>query len=218
MLHAVEGAGVVFLLLRFCPRIRLGVLAQVVVGRDQKTAGACCGVLDDVFQFRFHHRDHAVDQHARGEVLACAGFLFVGVLFQQAFVKVAQAFLTGAVPIEFVDFAHQRGKRGRFFDEAAGVGEDFLHQFRAVAAQMDQQYLVELQPVWCGEIFQVVPAVFFGELIFGAGFLGHLEEQQIGQLGDVLVIGDAVVLEDVAQVPEFADDVVGGHRLSTFMN
>ena len=26
-----------------------------------------------------------------------------------------------------------------------------------------------------------------------------------------MVIGDAVVLEDVAQVPEFADDVVGGH-------
>jgi hypothetical protein len=37
----------------------------------------------------------------------------------------------------------------------------------------------------------------------------HLEEQEIGQLGDVLVIGDPLVLEDVAEVPQFGDDVVG---------
>jgi hypothetical protein len=53
-------------------------------------------------------------------------------------------------------------------------------------------------------------------LVFGAGFLGHLEEQQVGQFGDVLVIGDAVVFEEVAEVPEFADDVVGGRWVKLF--
>jgi hypothetical protein len=33
-------------------------------------------------------------------------------------------------------------------------------------------------------------------------------EQEVGQLGAVLVVGDAIVLEDVAEVPELGDDVV----------
>jgi hypothetical protein len=33
-------------------------------------------------------------------------------------------------------------------------------------------------------------------------------ENEVWMFGDVLVIGDAVALEDVAEVPEFADDVV----------
>ncbi len=52
---------------------------------------------------RLHHRDHAVDQRARREVLAGAGLLLVGVLLQQALVEIAQAFLPGAVPVELVD-------------------------------------------------------------------------------------------------------------------
>ena len=96
-----------------------------------------------------------------------------------------------------------------FLDEGAGVGEDLLHQRRAVAAEVDQRELVGFQPLGRGLGFQVVPAVAGRELVLGAGLLRHLEEQQVGQLGDVLVVGDAVVLEDVAEVPELGDDVVG---------
>jgi hypothetical protein len=46
-------------------------------------------------------------------------------------------------------------------------------------------------------------------LVLGARLLGHLEEQQVGQLGDVLVVSDPIVLEDVAEVPKLGDDVVG---------
>ena len=145
-------------------------------------------------------------------------FFSLAIFFQQAFVQVAQAFLAGAVPIEFVNFAHQRGKRSGFLDEAAGVGEDF-------PAPASSRGYPDESAVSCRTPADPVRRDFpdrssddFCELIFGAGFLGHLEEQQIGQLGDVLMVGDAVVLEDVAQVPEFADDVVGGHGLSVFMN
>jgi len=43
----------------------------------------------------------------------------------------------------------------------------------------------------------------------------HLEEQELGQLLDVVAVGETVVAEDVAGVPEFGDEllgVVGGHE------
>ena len=34
----------------------------------------------------------------------------------------------------------------------------------------------------------------------------HFEEEQIGELLDVIAIGEAVIAEDVAVVPEFVDE------------
>lgn len=39
----------------------------------------------------------------------------------------------------------------------------------------------------------------------------HAEMQQKGEFGNVLVVGDTVVFEDVTQGPKFLDDGVGGH-------
>lgn len=107
-------------------------------------------------------------------------------IIQQAFIQIAHAFLAGAVPIKLVDFAHQRGKRVRFLDERAGVSGDLFHQIRAVTAKVDQQDFVEFQAIRCGACFQIAPAIALGELIFRVRFLGHFEEQQISQFGDVL--------------------------------
>jgi len=79
----------------------------------------------------------------------------------------------------------------------------------AVRAEVDEGELVELEAVRRGLGLQIRPAVASGDLGFGVGLLRHLEEEQVGELGDVLMVGHAVVLEDVAEVPEFADDVVG---------
>ena len=108
-----------------------------------------------------------------------------------------------------VDLGHQGGEGGGLADEGAGVGEDLLHQAGAVGAEMDEQDLVELQPIRGGPGLQVGPAVVRRELVLGARLLGHLEEQQVGQLGDVLVVGDPVIFQDVTEVPELGDDVVG---------
>ena len=43
--------------------------------------------------------------------------------------------------------------------------------------------------------------------------VGHLEEQQVGQLLDVVAVVDAVVAEGVAEAPEFADDI--GHAATS---
>ena len=44
--------------------------------------------------------------------------------------------------------------------------------------------------------------------------MGHFEEEQVGELLDVVAVGHAVVAQDVAVVPEFLDDVLGfgGHK------
>ena len=60
------------------------------------------------------------------------------------------------------------------------------------------------------EHLQYIPAPFIGDALLLARLLGHLQEQEIGELGHVLVVRHPVVLEDVAEVPELADDVVGG--------
>lgn len=127
VLHAVEGAAAVFTLVRFRPRIRGTVFTYVPIGCDEKATGAGGRVLDDVFQRRLHHRHHAVDQRTRREVLTGAGFLFVGVLLQQALVEIAQPLLPSAVPVELVDLGDEGGEGGGFLDEGTGVAEDLLH-------------------------------------------------------------------------------------------
>jgi hypothetical protein len=42
----------------------------------------------------------------------------------------------------------------------------------------------------------------------GSQLVGHLEEQQVSELLDVIAIRHAVVAEDVAVVPELLDDSV----------
>ncbi len=42
-----------------------------------------------------------------------------------------------------------------------------------------------------------------------ASLVGHLEEEQVGDLLDVVAVVDAVVAQGVAEAPEFLDDV--GH-------
>ncbi len=48
-------------------------------------------------------------------------------------------------------------------------------------------------------------SVCLGQL--DAAFVGHLEEEQVGELLDVVAVVDAVVAQGVAEAPEFVDDV-----------
>ena len=40
-----------------------------------------------------------------------------------------------------------------------------------------------------------------------AALIGHLQEQQVGQLLDVIAVVDAIVAECVAETPKFLNDV-----------
>jgi hypothetical protein len=69
-------------------RGRGGVLADVVVGRQQEAAGAAGRVADGLARPGLHHVDHGLDERPRGEVLARARLDVLGVLLQQPFVDV----------------------------------------------------------------------------------------------------------------------------------
>ena len=45
-----------------------------------------------------------------------------------------------------------------------------------------------------------------------AVFVGHLEENQVGELLQIVAVADAVVAEGGAEAPDFGDDGVGGHE------
>jgi len=59
-------------------------------------------------------------------------------------------------------------------------------------------------------VLEALPAYIFlddGFLVQLVDLLvGHLEEEQVGELFHVIAIGDAVVPEDVAVVPQALDD------------
>jgi hypothetical protein len=40
--------------------------------------------------------------------------------------------------------------------------------------------------------------------------VGHLKEEQVGELLDVVAVGQAVVPEDVAVIPELLNDLLDG--------
>src|SRR5690606_19761749 len=44
--------------------------------------------------------------------------------------------------------------------------------------------------------------------------LVHLEEQQVGELLDVVAVADALVAQDVGVVPDFGDELFVGHAVS----
>ncbi len=71
----------------------------------------------------------------------------------------------------------------------------------------------QVEPGFAG---QVRPARALGQLVAEAVvvlhlLVFHLDEQQQHQLGDVVAVIDAVVAQDVAEVPELLDDIGVGH-------
>jgi hypothetical protein len=52
---------------------------------------------------------------------------------------------------------------------------------------------------------QLRPRAAFGQL--NAAFIRHLDEQQIGDLLDVVAVIDSIVTEHVAETPELLNDV-----------
>jgi hypothetical protein len=75
-------------------------------------------------RLRLDQVDDAVDQRARGEILAGAGFGFGGVFLQQAFVEVAEAVFFGREPVDGVDGLDQLFQMARLFQAGLRVGVD----------------------------------------------------------------------------------------------
>ena len=99
---------------------------DVVVGRQQETAGAAGRVADGVVGAGAHHVHDGPDQRARREILSGAGLHVLGVALQQRLVGVALHVGVQRQPVLAVDeLPHQPGQHGRFLDAVLGLAKDY---------------------------------------------------------------------------------------------
>ena len=187
---------------------------DVVAGGEQEAARAAGRVADRLAGGGLHDVDDGLDERARGEILPGAGFGVLGVLLQQAFVDLAFDVHLQPDPGLAVDQLHQALQLGRVLDAVLGLAEDDRDQPRALAQSGERLAVVALQ-LFAGEPAQAGPAVPGRD---GAGFaqnggvlVVHLQEEQVGELLQVIAVRHAVVAQHVAVVPHALHD---GGRLA----
>ena len=181
------------------------------VSANKKAARAARRVADAEVRFParvgFHHRDDGLDERAGREVLARAFLAFAGGLFEQALEGRALHVHVHRRPVLLVNHGDdalevdrivkaRRGLRENVGEQAAGFAE-FAEDVGVVIGQLRAGLGLERFPIAILRHFR-------------AAFIRHLEEEQVGELFDVIAIVHAVVTQRVAKAPEFLDDV--GHE------
>src|SRR5579884_1404076 len=197
--------------------VERAVAAQdVIVGGQKEAAGAAGRVADGIVGGGVHHLDDGLDQRARGEVLPGAGLGVLGVLLKQALVDGAFHVEVETDPGLAVDQLDQAAQLGRVLDAVLGLAEDDGDQAGADAQFLEDLAVVAFQGV-AVEGQQAAPVVLVGDVAGAAQEGGllvlHLEEEQVGELLQVVAVGHPIVAQDVAVVPDALDDGCGlsGH-------
>ena len=211
-LVAVEGVVFEEFLLAF---VELVVADQIVVGRKEEAACAAGWIGDGPARFGGHTFDHGGDQGPRGEILTSSGFGVLGVLFEDALVDVALGVGAERDPLGVIDHLDESAKLGGVLDLVLRLGEDLAEHAFTFAEFAQGLDVVHFQ-FRALEAFERLPSVFLwdsniplvGRLTV---FVSHLEEDQVGELFEVVAVADAVVAEGVAEAPDFGDDGFGGH-------
>ncbi len=194
------------------------MLGQVVMRREQETARAARRITDGLPRLRGDHIHHRGDERARCEVLARAAFHVLGVLLQQALIGVALHVGGQARPLLLVDQIHdQPTQLGRVLDLVLCLAENDAQHARPFAEGFQDVSVMGLQLVailgqQAGPVFPLgnggsgVPPLFLTQIRRLRLFIRHFQEQEEGQLLDIIPVGKAVITEDVAVVPELLDE------------
>ena len=66
-----------------------------------------------------------------------------------------------------------------------------------------KQVIVVVFQINAGTAGQRIPAIRFRDVLIGAGLIRHLQKQNIGQLRHILVVGDAVVPQYIAESAKY---------------
>ena len=150
--------------------------------------------------------------------MAGTAFDVLGVLLEQAFVGVALDVGGEAGPLLLVNQVHDEpAELGRVLDLVLGFAEDDAEHARPFAEFFQCVAVVGFEFVAVlgeqgGPVFAPGDGGGFVEGRFGL-LIGHFEEQEEGELLDVVAVGEAVIPEDVAVVPELLDELLG-HRIN----
>jgi len=166
---------------------------------------------------RAHDLDDGVDQDARREVLAGAGLGILRILFEEAFVDIALDVGAEGAPGFLVDeIDDEAAQVGGILDFVLGFAENdaekarlFAEIFQGVAVMSFERQAVQFDEAGSVVVFGDGGLVFVGR---AGALVVHFEEKKIGELLDVIAVGDSVVAEEVAIVPDFVDQVGGGGR------
>ena len=166
-------------------------------------------------------RDHRPDQRPRREVLAGARLRVLGALLQQPLVGVALEVGVDRGPGLLVDEVDDEpAQLGRVLDAVLRLAEDRAERARLLAERLEDVPVVHLQLVAVA-VEQRLPVEPVRHDLAEPGLLalvGHLQEQQVRELLDVLDRRDAVVAQHVAEVPQLLHELVrvGGHQADSF--
>ena len=186
------------------------------MGDEQEAAGAAGGVADRSVGFGAHHVDDGLDQRARREVLPGAGLDVLGVALQQRLVGVALDVGAEGQPVFAVDqLLDEPGQHGRFLNLVLGLAENHPQRSGLAAQRLQGAAVVDFElDAVAGEQAGPVEALGNGgRLVAGQQGVGgpaalahHLEEYQIGELLQVVAVGEAGVAQHVAVIPELLAD------------
>jgi hypothetical protein len=166
-----------------------------------------------------HHRNDGLHERAGCEVLACAFLAFAGGLFEQALERRALHVHVHRGPVLLVNHGDDALEVDGIVKARRGLGEDVGQQPAGLAELAEDVGVVvgqrgaglglEAGPRTIRDFLLALGVLGFNLGQVNAARIGHLEEQQIGELFDVVAVVHAVVAQRVAEAPEFLDDV--GH-------
>ncbi len=194
--------------------IQFVVVHNEPVGREQEASRAGGRIEDQFARIRWHAIDDRVDQRARREVLSRAALGVLRVLLQQSLIGVAlDVGIEREPPLPVDQVADQAGQLGGVLDLVLRLLEDDAkHRFRILAKRLKDVPVVRLQrrTFEPDETVPVQPCGNERVLVVGrlGALVGHLEEEQVGELLDVVAVGEPVVAEQIAVVPELLDDLL----------
>jgi hypothetical protein len=143
------------------------------------------------------------------EILARAGFGVLRVLFKQTLVDIALDVGAKCAPRFLIDeIDDEAAQVSGVLDLVLGFAENdaedarlFAEIFQCVAVMSFERQAVQFDEAGSVVVFGDGGLVFVGR----AGALVHFEEEKIGELLDIIAVGDSVVAEEVAVVPDFVD-------------
>lgn len=122
----------------------------------------------------FDAADDAVDERARGEVLASAGLGLAGVLLQQPLVEVSEAVLLGTEPVDGIEALDQLLQVARLTQAGLGISIDggdelvVVHDLAVgifTTGELQQDQLVFVEQVEARFAGEVGPAAPLGQLV-----------------------------------------------------
>ena len=207
------------LLLVFVERLTCNI---IVSGKEETTRSA--GRVDNgLFGLRAHTGHHCANQGAGRKILACTAFGVFGVLFKQALINLALHIGAHQRPIFAVDHLDDAQQFGRVLNLVLALGVDLPKHpfFRAKAAKHLHIVGFQLRATLACERFPVAHFAVGHFFAFGilqvrkfqafvvgrtVHLVGHFQEEQIGDLLQIVAVAHAIVAKDVGHIPDFRYD------------